>query len=142
MAHDHLETVPDGDRVQRELVLPASADEVWRIVTGDGWLADEVAFELEPGGDARFTTRDRTRTGWVEEVQAPQPADEAVRLVFWWENDTESASRVELTLEPLEEGGTRLRVTETRPLEVLDLVGIQLPGSGSQHHGPELLAVA
>jgi hypothetical protein len=142
MAHDHLETVQDDDRVERELVIPAGAEEVWQIVTGEGWLADEVAWELVPGGDARFTTPESTRTGWVEEVLAPHAADDAARLVFWWENDGESASRVELVLEPLEDGATRLRVSETRPLEVLDVTGIPLPGSGSHHHGPSLLAVA
>ena len=34
------------------------------------WLADEVALELWPGGEASFRTGEVTRTGWVEEVAA------------------------------------------------------------------------
>ena len=63
------------------------------------------------------------------------------RLTFWWSAPDESASRVELTLTPLDEDTTQLRVVETRPLEVLDLVGIPLPGNGGQSsYGPALLA--
>ncbi len=35
---------------------------------------------------------------------------------------------------------TRLRIVETRPLEVLDLVGIPLPGHGGARYGPALVA--
>ena len=36
------------DRIERELVLPAPPEEVWEAVTGPGWLADEVNFDLRP----------------------------------------------------------------------------------------------
>ena len=62
------------DRIERELWLPASPDDVWDAVTGDGWLADEVEFELRPGGDASFRTADTVKTGWVEEVAGALPA--------------------------------------------------------------------
>src|ERR1039457_5642738 len=46
------------DRIERELVLPASPGDVWRALTDPDWLsqwlADEVTLELRPGGDARF----------------------------------------------------------------------------------------
>jgi hypothetical protein len=35
---------------------------------------------------------------------------------------------------------TRLRIVETRPLEVLDLVGMPLPGHGGHRFGPALVA--
>ncbi len=144
MAHDDLrqEAVPEDESVVRELVIPAAVTEVWEIVTSDGWLADEVTFELAPGGEARFTSGNSSRTGWVEEANPPQTPDGAAQLVFWWENEGESASRVELVLEPEEYGVTHLWVSETRPLEVLDLRGIPLPGSGGASYGPSLLAVA
>ena len=123
-----------SDRIERELTLPATPDEVWRAVTGDGWLADEVEMALEPGGEARFSCGDSVKTGWVEDVQAPE------RLVFWWAADAEPASRVELTLEPAGEDGTRLRVVETRPLDALDLVGMPLYGIGGPSYGPVLVA--
>ena len=123
-----------SDRIERELTLPATPEEVWNAVTGDGWLADEVELTLEPGGDARFRSGDSVRTGWVEDVRAPQ------RLAFWWAADGEAASRVELTLEPAQDDATRLRVVETRPLDALDLVGMPLYGIGGPSYGPALVA--
>jgi uncharacterized protein YndB with AHSA1/START domain len=122
-----------SDRIERELLLPADLEEVWDAVTADGWLADEVELELAPGGDARFCSGDSVKTGWVEEARAPE------RLAFWWAADGEPATRVELTLEADAER-TRLRVVETRPLDVLDLVGIPLPGAGGRSFGPALIA--
>ena len=134
------------DLIEREMDLPAPIEMVWEAVTdprwlGD-WLADEVSLELWPGGDARFAIDGRVRTGWVEEVSGP-PApgrDSAeARLAFWWAEDGEPASRVELSLTRVEHG-TRLRVVETRPLALLDLVGIPLPGQGGRRYGPALVA--
>ncbi len=122
-----------SDRVERDLWLPASRDAVWEAITGDGWLADRVLLDLRPGGDAEFESDGHVRTGWVEDVCAPE------RLSFWWATDDEPASRVELLIE--ERGdATRLRVVETRPLEVLDLVGVPLPGAAGRTFGPALVA--
>ena len=121
------------ERIERELWLPVAPEAVWETVTGDGWLADRVFLDLRPGGDAQFETSDRIRTGWVEDVAAPE------RLAFWWAVDDEPASRVELRIEAVGES-TRLRVVETRPLEVLDLVGVPLPGAGGARFGPALVA--
>ncbi|MBV8430581.1 MAG: SRPBCC domain-containing protein [Solirubrobacterales bacterium] len=131
-----------ADRIERELVLPAPPDEVWSTVTGPGWLADEVELELVVGGEARFSSEDEIRTGWIEEVAAPDDVERSGRLVFWWSGDGEPASRVELWLDPEGDSDTRLRVLEERPLEVLDLVGIPLPGTGESSHGPALLSLA
>jgi len=121
------------DRIERELWLPATPDAVWDAVTSDGWLADHVRIDLRPGGDAQFESSDRDRSGWVEDVSIPE------RLTFWWAAADEPASRVELRIE--ERGhGTRLRIVETRPLEVLDLVGVPLPGVGGATYGPALVA--
>jgi uncharacterized protein YndB with AHSA1/START domain len=131
IAHIDNEEAAMTDQIERELLLPASPEQLWEVVTGPGFLADEVDFELEPGGDALFDDR----TGWVEEAVEPE------RLVFWWSTDDEPASRVELTLEPESDGYTRLRVVEARPLEVLDVTGIPLPGGGAPR-GPAMLALA
>ena len=121
------------DRIERELWLPVTPDAVWDAVTSDGWLADHVRIDLRPGGDARFDSGDRARSGWVEDVSIPE------RLTFWWAVNDEPASRVELRIE--ERGtGTRLRIVETRPLEVLDLVGVPIPGVGGAAYGPALVA--
>ena len=121
------------DRIERELWLPAAPTAVWDAVTGDGWLADRVSFDLRPGGDAHFDSDGRIRSGWVEDVSAP------ARLTFWWALDDEPASRVELKIDR-RAAGTRLRIVETRPLEVLDLVGVPLPGIGGGTYGPALVA--
>jgi uncharacterized protein YndB with AHSA1/START domain len=126
-----------SERIERELSVPAAADEVWDAVTGDGWLAEEVRFDLRPGGDASFRSDGSVKAGWVEEAVAP--GADSGRLIFWWAADGEPASRVELTIWE-GESGTRLRVIETRPLELLDLIGMPLPGLGGSRYGPALVA--
>jgi uncharacterized protein YndB with AHSA1/START domain len=121
------------DRIERELLVEASVDAVWDAVTGDGWLAEEVEFDLRPGGDASFRSSEESKTGWVEEVSAPS------RLAFWWAADGEPATRVELTLDD-DGDATRLRIVETRPLDLLDLVGMPLPRSSGPTFGPALVA--
>ena len=127
-----------ADRIERILSVPAPPETVWDVVTADGWLAEEVRLDLRPGGDAHFRSRQSSKTGWVEEAVAPS------RLAFWWtlddELDDEPATRVELTLEPGDDGGTRLRVVESRPLDVLDLVGTPLGRTGGASFGPALVA--
>jgi uncharacterized protein YndB with AHSA1/START domain len=141
------------DRIEREMDLPASPARVWRSLTDPDqaarWLADEVMLELWPGGEASFRIGERQYLGWVEEVRPPagdrsqdggDGGRELGRLTFWWAQDGEPASRVELVLYPGQRDGTRLRIVETRPLETLDLVGIPLPGQGGARFGPALVA--
>ncbi len=131
------------DLIARELMLAVSPDAVWEAVTDptwlESWLADAVSLELCPGGEARFWIDGRVRSGWVEEVSPPVADAAAGRLAFWWAQDGEPASRVELEITPTI-SGTLLRVSETRPLEVLDLIGIPLPGPGGSAFGPALVA--
>jgi uncharacterized protein YndB with AHSA1/START domain len=148
MAHDdrHQQTATDIERVDRDLLLPADPEDVWTVITGDGWLAERVELELAPGGEARFTDPGSVRTGWIEEVQPPTTDDEG-RLVYWWGAENEPATRVELTLWPEGDGTTRLRVIESRPLEALELIGVPLPGQGGisqggMSRGPAMLAAA
>lgn len=116
--------------VTREIELDAPPDEVWRALTDPvrlaGWLGEEARIELQPGGALSVETEDGAREGWIEE------ADPGRRLSFWWSAGDEESTRVELDLEEVG-GGTRLIVTETRPLAALEL---QLPG------GPVMLAAA
>jgi uncharacterized protein YndB with AHSA1/START domain len=101
--------------VERELLVPEAPEEVWRSLAEPGWLGDDARIELHPAGEVRAGER----SGFVEE------ADEPRRLVFWWSTPGEEASRVELDLEEAEEG-TRVRVTESRPLEILSVRGRDL----------------
>jgi uncharacterized protein YndB with AHSA1/START domain len=137
----YQDAAPTVERIDRDLLIPASPDEVWDAITEDGWLAEKVELALEPGGEARFTDPDRIRRGWVEEAVLPG-AERGGRLVFWWGPEGEPATRVELTLEPAGRTRTHLRVTETRPLEMLDLVGLPLPGQSGATRGPAMLALA
>jgi uncharacterized protein YndB with AHSA1/START domain len=121
------------ERIERELWLPATPEAVWDAVTHDGWLADRVRLDLRPGGDAEFESDGRVRTGWVEDACAPE------RLSFWWALEDEPASRVELKIQA-RRSETRLHIVETRPLELLDLVGVPLPGVGGASFGPALVA--
>jgi hypothetical protein len=125
--------------VKRELLLEASVQDVWDVVTGDGWLADSVDFDLRTGGEAQFVLGEEVRTGWIEEVVVPDEASRRARLTFWWAVDGEPASRVELTIDE-RDGATRVRIAETRPLELLDLVGVPLPGVRGPSYGPALVA--
>jgi uncharacterized protein YndB with AHSA1/START domain len=131
------------DLIEREMDFEAAPDAVWQALTDPdwlaSWLADAVELELWPGGEARFTLGESVRAGWVEEVTAPGEEQGDGRLAFWWAEDGEPASRVELSLSPLDPG-TRLRVVESRPLQLLDLVGVPLPGQGGQRFGPALVA--
>jgi hypothetical protein len=40
-----------------------------------------------------------------------------------------------------DDGGTVLRIVETRPLAVLDLIGVPLPGQSGTTYGPALAMV-
>lgn len=122
-----------SDRIEREVWLPASPEAVWDAVTSDGWLAERVSLDLRPGGEAEFESADDVRRGWIEDVSAPR------RLTYWWSVDEDPASRVEICIDARGES-TRLRITETRPLEVLDLIGVPLPGAGGARFGPALVA--
>jgi uncharacterized protein YndB with AHSA1/START domain len=133
------------ETIEREIELPAAVETVWQAVTDPDclseWLADQVALDLRPGGEASFVTGDEVRTGWVEEISPPGAAGSG-RLAFWWAVDDEPASRVCFSVTSRDDGGTVLRIVETRPLEVLDLIGVPLPGHGGTAYGPALVAVA
>jgi uncharacterized protein YndB with AHSA1/START domain len=132
-----------SDSIERRIELPSSIELAWQALTDPDWLAlwlaDDVRLDPQPGGEAVFQIGSETRTGWIEEVSPPEDRS-AGRLTFWWAPDDEAASRVELTVTAIEAERTLLRVVETRPLDVLDLVGIPLPRHGGATHGPALIA--
>jgi uncharacterized protein YndB with AHSA1/START domain len=133
-----------SDRIEREIELPATVQTVWQALTDpeflSEWLADEVWLELRPGGEARFVSGDEVKTGWVEEVSPPgEDGPGSGRLAFWWATGDEPASRVSFTVASSEDGRSVVRIVETRPLEVLDLIGVPLPGHGGRTFGPALV---
>jgi uncharacterized protein YndB with AHSA1/START domain len=114
--------------VERELLVPGTADEVWSSLATPDWLGEDAEIELRPSGSVRAGQR----SGFVEAAEEPR------RLCFWWSEDGGEASRVELELTTHEEG-TLLRVVETRPLAVLDACGHDL-ASALRPAGPEMSA--
>jgi uncharacterized protein YndB with AHSA1/START domain len=128
-------------QIERELRVPAPVEDVWDAVIGDGWLADEVALELRPGGDAAFHWDGAVdKSGWVEDVLEPVDGGTG-RLAFWWAAGEEPATRVEVTIAPDSSLGSWIRVVESRPLDRFDLVGTPLPGTGgTSTYGPVLVA--
>jgi uncharacterized protein YndB with AHSA1/START domain len=134
-----------SDKIEREIELPATVQTVWQALTDPDclsqWLADEVWLDLRPGGEARFVSADEVKNGWVEEVSPPgEDGPDNGRLAFWWAVDDEPASRVCFSVSSRDDGGTVLRIVETRPLAVLDLIGVPLPGHGRARFGPALVA--
>src|SRR5215207_5550784 len=97
------------DLVERELTVPEEIEEVWRSLSEPEWLGDDATIDMRENGNVGAGNR----TGFVEEVDAPR------RLVFWWSAPGEEATRVELDLDETD-SGTQIRVTESRPLAILD----------------------
>lgn len=95
--------------VTREIVFPASPDEVWQALTDpeqlERWFANDVELDPRPGGAGVFRWDDgdvRRAT-----VVVAEPGE---RLVLDWDEDGE----VEFVVEAVEDG-TRLLVRETSP---------------------------
>jgi uncharacterized protein YndB with AHSA1/START domain len=93
-------------KVEREIVVPAPAEEVWAALTEaerlEEWFANEVELDPVVGGEGRFRWADGDERRAVVVEAVPER-----RFVFDWDE-----SRVAIELEPVEEG-TRVRVTET-----------------------------
>jgi uncharacterized protein YndB with AHSA1/START domain len=131
------------DETSSELTVPASAEETWDALTDPerlaDWLAEDAELDLRPGGELAVRVDDERRNGFFEEVEPPR------RLVFWWGPDGDEPTRVEIELEPDGED-TRVRVVESRPLQVLDARGIEVESwlggdSSPQMRAPELSAI-
>jgi uncharacterized protein YndB with AHSA1/START domain len=103
----------EAEMLERQVVIPASPEQLWDALTDPGelaaWFGSEVDWDLRPGGRARFKESDGTvRRGLVDTVFPGR------HLSFrWWPEDDgdQETSRVTYTLEPDDEG-TRLTVTE------------------------------
>jgi uncharacterized protein YndB with AHSA1/START domain len=119
----------DRMELTKEITLPATAEEVWRSLAEPAWLGEDASIELHPDGEVRAGER----TGFVEEVEEPR------RLVFWWAAPDEDSTRVELELDEEEDGVTRVRVVESRPLAMLDLFGVEIVTAAPPPRQPEMM---
>ena len=118
--------------VERELTVPEGIEDVWESLAEPEWLGEDATIDLREAGDVRAGER----TGFVEEVEAPH------RLAFWWSAPGDEATCVEIELD--ETGsGTHIRVTESRPLAILDGRDLAIEFGGmSGGTGPMALAGA
>jgi uncharacterized protein YndB with AHSA1/START domain len=95
--------------VTREIVFPASPDEVWQALTDpdelEQWFANDVELDPQPGGTGVFRWDDGEERCATVVVAEPRE-----RLVLDWDEEGE----VEFVLEEVEDG-TRLLVRETSP---------------------------
>jgi uncharacterized protein YndB with AHSA1/START domain len=110
-------------QIEREVLIEAPADVVWRTITEPDqiarWFADKVELELRPGGagtlffEDKATTRPFTAPLVVVDVEPPK------RFTFRWaypEGEVPGPGNsvlVEFTLTQEGSDCTRLRVTET-----------------------------
>ncbi len=95
--------------IHKEIVLPATREQVWAALTDpaelERWFANDVELDLRPGGAARFCwDNGECREAVVTEVEPGE------RLAFEWADEGE----VEFTLDE-DADGTRLVVVETSP---------------------------
>ncbi len=95
--------------VTREIVFPATPDEVWAALTEpeqlEEWFANDVELEAQEGGEGVFRWDDGEERHATVVEAAP-----GERLLLDWDDE----GRVELTLEEVDEG-TRLLVRESTP---------------------------
>lgn len=131
--------------VRRERTLGVPADQAWELLRdADGlsrWLADEVDVVVAPG--ERGVARDgdgAPRTVEIEEVE------EGRRMALRWWTDDDDAAIVDVVLDDLDGGGSRITVTEI-PLRVVampDTVPAEWSAGGADGStgGPQLLALA
>ena len=117
------------EMVERELTVPDDVEVVWDSLAEPDWLAEGATIDLREAGDVRAGQR----SGFVEELDAPH------RLVFWWSSPGEEGTRVEIDLAE-QDGGTSIRVTESRPLAILDGRDLAIELGGAS--GPMALAGA
>ena len=106
-----------GLGVERDILIEAPAEVVWRTITEPGqiaqWFADRVDLVAEPGAHGYLGFGDQGGPVVVEAVEKP------VRFSFRWnhargeEPVPGNSMLVEFTLTPEGEERTRLRVTES-----------------------------
>lgn len=103
--------------IEREVVIEAPAEVVWRTITEPDqmsqWFADRVELAVEPGAHGYLHFGDQGGPVVVEAVEPP------TRFSFRWNHPLGEAPEVgnsmlvEFTLTPEGEARTRLRVVES-----------------------------
>jgi uncharacterized protein YndB with AHSA1/START domain len=114
-------------RVERSVVVPVSAETVWRALVEDGqlsaWFGEDAGVDPFPGGQLVVSEDGRRRRGVVVDIEAGRRLafrwlPETPRMGFVWGPDDVPAGtsgEVELTLTEVT-GGTLVHVVETAPV--------------------------
>ncbi|MDQ6698385.1 MAG: SRPBCC domain-containing protein [Actinomycetota bacterium] len=100
--------------VTRTVILDASADEVWRLLTDDAelsrWFGSAASLDAVPGGVGTFVDGSIVRRAVVQRVDPGR----RVGFTWWDERHPAEASTVELVVEDTSsDGRVQLTVTET-----------------------------
>lgn len=109
--------------IEREIVIDAPPDVVWRTITEPDqitqWFADEVDLEVRPAASGTFTFDDKANARRVTAPILVEALDAPKRFAFRWSHDDgttpddTNSVLVEFTLVADGDERTRLRVTET-----------------------------
>ncbi|MGH9041025.1 MAG: SRPBCC domain-containing protein [Acidimicrobiia bacterium] len=112
--------------MERNVVVPATVDVVWRALVDDGhlaaWFGDDTEIDPFPGGQLVVTEDGRRRRAVIVDIEAGRRLafrwlPETGRLGFLWGPDDVPAGtsgEVEVTLTELS-GRTLVQVVETAP---------------------------
>ncbi len=126
-----------ADTIEREILIEAPVEVVWRVITEPGhigeWFADTASLDARPGGRGEFYFNEKATNGpavtvplTVESVEPPH------RFSFRWaypegqEPAADNSLHVEFTL-TAEDTGTRLRLVESGFQHVAE------PGTRADH---------
>jgi uncharacterized protein YndB with AHSA1/START domain len=109
--------------IEREILIDAPADVVWRTITEPDriaeWFADRVQLDLRPGGDGSLVFEDRATAQATTAALLVDTVDPPRRFSFRWAQPEGEAPvpgnsvLVEFTLSAESGERTRLRVVET-----------------------------
>ena len=101
------------ERLEREILIEASPDVVWSVITEpqhlSGWFGDSTEIDLRPGGSLvlHWDANDHAVHGRVETVEPPR-----LFSFRWFRSGEEDSTLVEFTLSA-EGDSTRLTVVES-----------------------------
>jgi uncharacterized protein YndB with AHSA1/START domain len=125
--------------IRKEIVLPATRDDVWEALTDEDrleeWLAPDVELEPVEGGEIAVRDGEDQRNGTVETLE------ENERFAFTWSRPGEGESFVEFTIEALP-GGSRVTVVETPIGPTAMAAGGWVPRLARLHHALRFALVA
>lgn len=104
--------------VTRTVLLDASAEEVWQLLTDDAelsqWFAGSVSIDPVPGGVGRFADGDGDGADIRRAVVHRVEPGRSIGFTWWDERHPAEASTVELVLDDAaDEGHVQLTITET-----------------------------